>query len=84
MNSRDPTVNHSCDAVASQRTREFGIRMALGATRGCVMSYVLRATMVLTILGSLVGVVVAILLRDIRVCNRSSDLRFEIRHIQFL
>ena len=65
--------------ATSQRTREFGIRMALGATRGCVMSYVLRATMVLTILGSLVGVVVAILLS-----HSLSSLLFEVNPLDLL
>lgn len=65
--------------ATSQRTREFGIRMALGATRGRVMSYVLRATVVLTTLGSLVGVVVAILL------SRSlSSLLFEVSPLDLL
>jgi len=65
--------------ATSQRTREFGIRMALGATRGRVMSYVLRTTVVLTILGSLVGVVVAILF------SRSlSSLLFEVNPLDSL
>ncbi len=65
--------------ATSQRTREFGIRMALGATRGRVMSYVLRATVVLMIVGSLVGVVVAILL------SRSlSSLLFEVSPLDLL
>src|SRR5438874_10714446 len=46
----------------SQRAREFGIRIALGATRGRVMSYVLRGSVVLTTLGSLIGVVGAVFL----------------------
>jgi putative ABC transport system permease protein len=65
--------------ATSQRTREFGIRMALGATRGRVMSYILRVTVVLTILGSLVGVVVAILF------SRSlSSLLFEVNPLDLL
>jgi ABC-type antimicrobial peptide transport system permease subunit len=65
--------------ATSQRTREFGIRMALGATRGRVMSYVLRATVVLTTLGSLVGVVMSILL------SRSlSSLLFEVSPLDLL
>ncbi|MGB8803855.1 MAG: FtsX-like permease family protein, partial [Chthoniobacterales bacterium] len=48
--------------ATSQRTREFGIRIALGATRGRVMSYVLCGSAVLTILGSLVGVIGALFL----------------------
>jgi putative ABC transport system permease protein len=65
--------------ATSQRTREFGIRMALGATRGRVISYVLRATMVLMTIGSLVGIVVAILL------SRSlSSLLFEVSPLDLL
>jgi len=43
--------------VTSQRAREFGIRIALGATRGRVVSHVLRRSAILTAFGSVVGVV---------------------------
>lgn len=59
--------------ATSQRVREFGIRIALGATRGRVMSYVLRGAIVLVTVGSLAGVAGAVLL------SRSlSSLLFEV------
>lgn len=42
--------------VTSQRTREFGVRIALGATRGRIISHVLRGGIALTTLGSLIGI----------------------------
>ena len=65
--------------ATSQRAREFGIRIALGATRGRVMSYVLRGSMVLTILGSLVGVVGALFLSRLL-----SSLLFEVSPLDVL
>jgi putative ABC transport system permease protein len=41
---------------AAQRTREFGIRMALGATRGRILGSVLRSGATLALTGVLVGV----------------------------
>jgi putative ABC transport system permease protein len=46
----------------SQRTREFGIRIALGATRGRVISSVLYEGFVLAATGSLLGVGAAVAL----------------------
>jgi putative ABC transport system permease protein len=41
--------------ITAQRTREFGVRIALGATRGRVISHVLQGGVRLTILGTLIG-----------------------------
>ncbi len=65
--------------ATSQRAREFGIRIALGATRGRVMSYVLRDSVVLTALGSLVGVVGALFLSRLL-----SSLLFEVSPLDVL
>jgi putative ABC transport system permease protein len=45
-----------------QRTREMGIRLALGATRASVMGLVLRQAMQLVMLGTAIGVAIAVLL----------------------
>jgi predicted permease len=48
--------------VTAQRTREFGVRIALGATRSRVISEVLRNVVRLTGLGSLIGVAAALVI----------------------
>lgn len=65
--------------ATSQRAREFGIRIALGATRGRVISYVLRGSIVLTIVGSLAGVIGALL-----VTRALSSLLFEVSPLDVL
>jgi putative ABC transport system permease protein len=43
----------------AQRTREFGVRMALGATRQRVTTLVLRDVSVIVLVGSAIGAAVA-------------------------
>jgi putative ABC transport system permease protein len=59
--------------TTSQRTREFGIRIALGATRGRVISGVLHEGLVLAAAGSLLGIGAALALM-----RTLSSLLFEI------
>jgi ABC-type antimicrobial peptide transport system permease subunit len=59
--------------TTSQRTREFGIRIALGATPGRVISGVLHQGFVLVAAGSLIGVGAALALT-----RTLSSLLFEI------
>ena len=40
----------------AERTREVGVRLALGATRGDLMSMVIRRGLVLTVLGAMAGI----------------------------
>jgi ABC-type antimicrobial peptide transport system permease subunit len=44
----------------SRRTNEIGIRMALGAQRGDVLRLVMRESMILVVLGVVIGVAVAL------------------------
>jgi putative ABC transport system permease protein len=48
--------------VTAQRTREFGVRIALGATRGRVISEVLRNAVRLAALGSIIGIAGALVI----------------------
>jgi len=48
--------------LVSQRARELGIRMALGAGRGTILAMVLRRGMVLAGIGAAAGLVAALLL----------------------
>ena len=45
----------------AQRTRDIGVRMALGATRGDILGFVLRAALVLVTAGAAAGIVGSIL-----------------------
>jgi putative ABC transport system permease protein len=65
--------------ATSQRTREFGIRIALGATRGRVVSYVLRSSVALTAFGSLIGIAGALFVTD-----SLSSLLFEVSPLDLL
>jgi ABC-type antimicrobial peptide transport system permease subunit len=47
---------------AAQRTREIGIRVALGATKGKVIGMVLRETLLVSLIGLAVGVAAALVL----------------------
>ena len=46
----------------SERTREIGVRKAIGATNGQILNQFLTEGLVLTIVGGLIGVVVALLI----------------------
>ena len=59
--------------VTSQRAREFGIRIALGATRARVVSHVLWRSAVLTVCGSVAGIIASLLLT-----RSMSSLLFEV------
>jgi ABC-type antimicrobial peptide transport system permease subunit len=65
--------------VTSQRAREFGIRIALGATRGRVVSQVLRGSAVLTAFGAVTGIAGSLVLR-----RSLSSLFFEVSPLDLL
>jgi predicted permease len=48
--------------LVAQRTREIGVRMALGAERGGIVSQVLRQTMMLTAIGLSIGLCAAFIM----------------------
>ena len=47
--------------TVSRQTHEFGIRIALGATRSDVMRLVMRMGLGLVVLGSIIGLVLAVI-----------------------
>ena len=51
--------------TVSWRTREIGLRLALGATRGQIALLVLRQSLVLSLTGGLVGLVAAFAARNV-------------------
>jgi putative ABC transport system permease protein len=65
--------------ATSQRTREFGVRIALGATRARVISNVLRDGMVLIAVGSVFGVAGALV-----VTRSLSGLLYEVSPLDAL
>jgi putative ABC transport system permease protein len=48
--------------LVAQRTREIGVRMALGASRGRVLALVMRQAAVITLIGMTIGIAGALLL----------------------
>ena len=64
--------------ATSQRTREFGVRIALGATRGRVILNVLHRAATLTVLGAVIGIGVALV-----VTRSLSALLFQVSSLDF-
>ena len=49
--------------LVAQRTREFGIRLALGATRGHILWLVLRSNLTVIVCGTAIGLLLSLLVR---------------------
>jgi putative ABC transport system permease protein len=53
--------------TVTERTREIGIRKAVGATRGAILGQFLAEAAILTLLGGILGVVVAVFLSQFEI-----------------
>jgi len=60
-------------ATVTERTREIGIRRALGAKRGQVITQFIVETMVLSVIGGLLGIAVGVILPTL--VTRFADMR---------
>jgi ABC-type antimicrobial peptide transport system permease subunit len=49
--------------LVAQRTQEFGIRLALGATRGHILWLVLKSNVVVIVSGTAIGLILSVLVR---------------------